>query len=789
MVSMLRRALVRDLRARRAQFIAIWATILLGVALFGASYDAFQNLTASYQQLYDNLALADLTVSGGPVAQIATDGAALPGVDAAATRSVGDGLIRIDGRSQLGRVIGLPPDGTPAVDRVMVLRGRNLQRDASNEVLVEQHLASARGLEPGASMDVLTGTGWRTVVVAGIVASPEYIWPARSRQEELIPPDQWGVIFGPESLVAAMPSEQVHQEALFRLATDAPSDTLAKLTSLALADGAVSTQTQADQPSLSALKEDVSGFAEMSIMFPVMFLLAGLLATSVLLGRMVASQRGQIGVLLANGFARRTILLHYLSFGVLVGLAGSIPGAILGGLSAAAISHLYTGAIAVPITVVHVRPMTVLIGLLMGPLAGAAAAYLPARRAARTSPAEAMRGAAPVGRGGASLAERLMPPLRRLPTRWLVSLRGLGRSPRRSLSTIVGVALATTLILVSWGMVDTTQILLERQFLQIQRQDATIYFSSPVAASQVSTVVSDPDIAAVEPQLQLHASIIRGDKRYATTLVGLERTTTMHGFLASDGSTLALPVDGLLLGSALQGTLGVSVGDTVEVDPGTGAAPTPERVAGFVNENLGTFAYGSIETVGGLAGQSAQDPNIDSALIRYVAGSDRAAVAGRLAALPGIAGVFDNRTLYDMAQQYMGLFYVFIGVMLALGAIMAFALIFNTMTANVTERATELAALRTLGMSRATLSRLITGENLLLTLLGLVPGLIVGYAVAAEFMASFSSDLFNYDLHVRPTTFVFTALAILVVGFVSQWPALRAVGRLDLGRIVRERAT
>jgi putative ABC transport system permease protein len=120
---------------------------------------------------------------------------------------------------------------------------------------------------------------------------------------------------------------------------------------------------------------------------------------------------------------------------------------------------------------------------------------------------------------------------------------------------------------------------------------------------------------------------------------------------------------------------------------------------------------------------------------------------------------------------------------------MAFALIFNTMTANVTERATELAALRTLGMSRATLARLVTGENLMLTLLGLVPGLIVGYAVAAAFMASFSSDLFNYDLHIRTTTFVFTALAIVVVGLVSQWPALRAVGRLDLGRIVRERAT
>jgi putative ABC transport system permease protein len=784
---MLRRVLLRDLRARRAQFIAVWVTILLGVALFGASYDAFQNLTASYQSMYDQTAFADLTASGGPVDRIAADGAAVPGVAATATRSVGDGLIRIGGRAQLGRVVGLPPDGNPAVDRVMVLRGRNLQAGRSDEVLVEQHLASARGLEPGGAMEILTGSGWQMVNVVGVVASPEYLWPARSRQDELTPPDQWGVVFGTNGLVESLPAAQVHQEALFRLAPDAPAGTLATLQKLAIEDGATVTQTRSDQPSDSALQEDVSGFGEMSIMFPIMFLLAGALATSVLLGRMVASQRAQIGVLMANGFARRTVLFHYLAFGLLVGIAGSIPGAVLGGLSAAAISRLYTGAISVPVTVVEVRPLTIAIGLLMGPLAGAAAAYLPARRAAGTSPAEAMRGAVPVGRGGVSLAERLVPPLRRLPTRWLVSLRGIGRSRRRSLSTIVGIAIATTLVLVSWGMIDTTQILLDRQFLLVQRQDATVYLDSPVAASQVSAAIDVSGVVAVEPQIQLQATIVHGE-RYATTLVGLEPTTTMHGFLAPDGSELSLPADGVLLGAALQGTLGVSVGDTVAIDPGTGAPPTSLRVAGFVDEPLGTFAYASIGTVAELTGQSAQDPVVSSALVRFAAGSDQAAVTTRLENVPGVVAVLNNRTLYDLAEQYMNLFYVFIAVMLVLGAIMALALIFNTMTASVAERATELAVLRTLGMSRATLSRLVAGENLLLTVAGVVPGLVVGYGVAAAFMASFSSDLFNFDLHVRPTTFLFTAVAIIAVGFVSQWPALRTVGRIDLGRIVRERS-
>ncbi len=69
---------------------------------------------------------------------------------------------------------------------------------------------------------------------------------------------------------------------------------------------------------------------------------------------------------------------------------------------------------------------------------------------------------------------------------------------------------------------------------------------------------------------------------------------------------------------------------------------------------------------------------------------------------------------------------------------------------------------------------------------GLIPGLVFGYLMAPAFMASFSSDLFQFNLQIRPTTFVLTA-AILVVGLVSQGPALRSVGRIDLGKLARQR--
>ena len=141
-----------------------------------------------------------------------------------------------------------------------------------------------------------------------------------------------------------------------------------------------------------------------------------------------------------------------------------------------------------------------------------------------------------------------------------------------------------------------------------------------------------------------------------------------------------------------------------------------------------------------------------------------------------------------MFQDFLGFFYAFVGIMLVFGAVMAFALIFNTISVNVAEREGEYATMRANGLSQRKLASLITGENLLLTTLGIVPGLIVGYGVAALFMQSYSSDMFTFKLDMNTSTLVFSSLAMLIVALLSVLPAIRTVRRLDIAKVVRERS-
>ena len=783
----LRRKARRDIGRQRASFAAIAVTIFLGVALFGASYDAYSNLDASYTRAFTEYRFANLTVTGGRSGEIAAAAHRETGVEAVQPRVQADLPLRTGPDKLLGRVIGLPPDHQPAVNRVEVERGSYLDPAMPHAVLIERHMAETFDLGVGDRVEASGAAGSVSLRIVGVVASPEYFWPARSRQEILPSPKSFGVLFVPEATARELAGlDGPNQVAIYYRGGDPDPALTARLGRRAAQLGATDVLTREDQPSNSALQQDVKSFEELAILFPLLFLTAAALATWVLMRRLVTAERPTIGMLRACGYSRAQMIRHYLTYGVAAGLAGGVLGAAAGLALAGVVTNAYTEELAIPITLVSFSPLTALIGIGFGLATGAVAAALPAASAARVAPAEAMRRFAPSGRGRLSLVERLVPPLRRLPVRWRMTMRGIGRNPRRSLSTVLGVVLALTLILVSWGMVDTTQILVDRQYQEVEREDAEIYFDGAIGGAELRRVRDTKGVAEAEAAVDLPVSVSSGERRYQTALKGFEPDTKMHGFLLAGGGTTTLPPEGVLAGEALAGKLDVSAGEEIGIaSTGTGVSARAPVVA-FLEEPLGTYLYASLTPIRRLAGPRLGLGNV--VLVRYAPGVDREAMRRQLSALPGVVAYSDSNALRETVDEYLGLFYVFVGVMLLFGAAMAFALLYNSIQANLAERAVEVATLRAAGTPFRTLSRMITAENVLVTAIGIVPGLLIGVEVSRLFLASFSSDAFSFELQIRTSTLVFAALAILVVSLLSERPGLRAVRRLDIARVVRERA-
>lgn len=773
----------RDIRRQRGQFLAVSVTIALGVILFASTYDSYRNLDGSYNATYDRLAFADINVIGVDPGFVST-ASQTEGVDTAQARLQADLPMRIDGDTFLGRVIAYPPGSQPAVDKIDIVEGDYLDPNDDSAVVIETHMAEQFDLGVGDTVQVFVGDNWLDATVAGVAVSAEYIWPARDNQDIFPLPKTFGVVFASSNLTNALPAEAARNDVLITYTDQADTAaTDALLGDAARSAGASDVITRANQPSNSTLLLDVNGFASMSILFPTLFMTAAGMAAFVLLTRIVFAQRATIGTLRASGMRRRLILRHYLSYGLRLGFWAGLVGLVLGIAAAYGITGVYTAQLDIPDTVRSFHWITPIIGMAFALGAGALGAWAPARRAFKVSPAEAMRGATPSDPGQPSWFEKVIPSLRRLPVRWLMILRGLGRNKRRSFATILGVVLGLILIVVAWGMLDTMAVMLDKQFEEVSLQDADVALSTQVTPSALDPVAAVPGVDQVETVSRLAATVRLNGESFATNLFGYQQGTVMHGF--PDG----VPTSGILAGSGLTGRLDVAVGDEVTVSLPTLNMDFTETVVGFLDEPVGIALYMDRDAMAGIVGgdtmaestvsqlQAKFQPNI----------TDRETVIQDIAALSEVAFVADSRALYDLVQSFAGLFYAFVGFMLILGGAMAFALMYNAISVNVAERSAEFATMRANGLSHRSIARLVAFENILLTVIGVVPGAVFGYVVGIYFMRQFSVDAFTLDFAMRPVSILISIVVMIVVAGLSLVPSIRRVRRIDIGETVRER--
>ena len=780
MTTALHKKALRDLRRRLPQVAAIGATVMLGVLLFVASYDSFRNVQASYDRTYDRTHFADLTVTGGDSDTIAAAVHDAAGVERIATRTQADRPMAIGATKLVGRVVGMPTANGRGINEIDLIAGRLPDPARPDEVVVERHTADTFDLAVGKRIRVFDDTAWRDVTVSGVVQSPEYLWPARNRQDLLGDPHAFAVVFAPESLARTLSARTTPNQALVEMAGSATQSDRDRVTSLLRSAGAMNIEDRGDQPSNAALRQNFNGFRVMAVGFPAMFLSAAAIAEYLLLTRLIYTERPIIGTLLALGARRHAVVRHYVWYGGVVATVAALAGVLIGGVATSLYTKAYASLLKLPDTVIVHRIPTAAIGFTLGLATGVIAGLIPAIAAARIAPAEAMRGdgVRPIRIG----------PVTRASARWTLipvvfrmALRSLTRSRRRTVATMVGGVLALVLILASTSMLTSVRAMVDTEFDQVQRQDATVLVA-PGANDVDAQLQSLPGVAVVEPAAIARVTVVVNGHPYPTSLTGLEPATVMHGFRNPDGASRSLPAGGVLAGAALANKLGVRVGDDLTVVPSTGPARSI-HLAGLVDEPLGTALYSTNATA-----RSITNAESNGYLLRFGNGADRDRVRATASGFSGVVAYTDNRAVENQLRSYLVIFWVFAGATLVLGALLAFTVIYVTMTINLAERTGELATLRATGAPIRRLTATVAIENIAVTLLAVPIGLAAGVGAGWLFLRSFNNDLFSLHLSVGASALTLAAIAVTAAAAVSQLPAARLIKRIDVAKVVRERS-
>ena len=783
----LQRKLVKDLAGSKVTFLALTAVILLGVAFFNAGSLGYYNLKHSYDYSYQTLAFADFTVkvAEAPVEAIESL-KSIPGVKAVSGRVNSDIPLTIPGneaKTLLARVITMPSGSHPSVNDVKVEEGSYFQANEINPLMVEKSLAKYHGLKPGDTVSLGIGDREIDFKVTGIATSPEYLWPAKSRQETFVSPETFGVVFVPQEAMTRLAGDSSINEFCVIVDKGADRGLIIKETENILEPyGIVGVVPAEEQPSNAILKIDLQEMGNMAQVFSMLFLVVGALVTYVVLTRIVYKQSSQIGMMRALGYSRREVLLHYLSFALIIGVAGAVAGTLAGYFLSEVVTRIYLKALELPFMSVGMPWMLIVEGLLVGIIPCLIAGSLPAYAASRLNPAEAMRTPAPA-RGRKLLLERPFHFLTRLSHLWKIPLRNIFRNRLRSLYTLLGVALGISLILVSFAFMDSINSFMALQFEKIQKYDAQITFAQPQPETMAGEVLSEGMYEKVEPVLQVPVSLEHEGKTYTTMAIGLSPEAELYGLYSSSGEKVTVSDRGILLSGALRKTLDVDVGDVINLDSASGIRQI--EVAGFVKQPLGAFSYVTLEKAQDLIGGQPVIGGLMLDIKPQYAGTLRQ-IASKI---PGTASVELTSETKAKVGERMSFNSNMVWIMFAFGVALASTIVFATIFISILERRREIATMRTLGESKGRIAEMITIENLILGFVGIIIGIPLAYMLALYCFSLLQTDMLSYSLVIFPRTYLLAIGVIILAMIISQIPAIRNVNRLDLARMINEHIT
>jgi len=780
---------LRDLRASRAQTISLIVIVMLGVASFAATVAAYRDLDTSYNRTYDQLLFADVTfaVQGAPQA-VAGELREVEGVEAVFGRLVVDTGLELPERNGetpdpiRARLIGLSAPERPEVNGVLVLEGRYFDSADDSGILLDTHFAEYFGLGSGDTVSPILGGTRVDLPVVGVVASPEYLMVSPSKQEIIPSARSFGVFFLPMNVLQAeLGAPGMVNDIAIRLEKGADESTVVRRVQDKLAPyGLTATTLRADQPSNAGLQADIAEFREVAYLLPSVVLLVAAISVYVMLGRLVRAQTPNVGLMKALGYADRAVMGHFLLYALVIGVIGSAAGALLGLPIGKWIAEMYAAELGIPIVETRFYPDLILAGAALSLGATIVAAIAPAYRAARLHPAQAMRfdPASAQVKGRTSLLEKIV----RLPLMLRLPLRSVFRVRRRSLTTALGIVFAYMLILMVWGLLDSIEFFFTENFAIIERWDISVSFASIQPPATRETILEWDGVKAAEPILQVPATIKTGSLSEDVLLTAFDPGQEMHVLQLPESTAApeALAGGRLVIATGLASLLAISEGDGVTLDTPFGAQ---EFVLGPTSdEMMNAVAYLSMDE----AQERLHAPVVPyNGLYLTVDEAHSGQIKLDLYHLPGAAAVQRKADLESDMRGFMGFFYLIIGIMMAVAVLMAFALLFNAMTVNVLERRREFATMLSIGSETGRIAALLFAENLILWLVTLPFGLLLGHWMALQVGTAFSADLFTFSIVVAPSTYVFTAVGILLTMLLATLPAIRQVDRLNLAEATK----
>ncbi|WP_366924888.1 FtsX-like permease family protein [Metallumcola ferriviriculae] len=773
----------RDLKENRGAYIACLVIIIIGLMIYTSFSMVIDNLTLSKNTFYQNQNFADgfADVQAIPFSEVShlRD---TPGIKDIQGRIVKDVQVLLPQREEnvYLRLVSVDPNEANPINGVNLSQGIPLTNEESN-IWIDNKFYEANKLSLNDELNIIAEGKKKSLQVVGVGISPEFVYALRTSSDLYPSPESFGVAFIPREIMQRLfPTQAAINSLVFTLEPDAQYNSVEeRLESKLDRFGLTRLYPRKDQTSHLLLTGEIDGLESMATALPTFFLAVAGMILYIMLKRTVEQQRGQIGILKAFGFTYREILLHYLSYAVVLGAAGGIFGGLTGIALSYPFTDMYEMFFSLPGLKSSFSPGYLITGILLSLLFSLFAGYQGCKKILRLEPAEAMRPPAPPD-AKKVLLERISIFWAMLTVQGKMAVRNISRNKGRSVFIFLGIMFSFAILGFTWSMNDLVQKMLFDQYEKIETYDVKVTLVAPGTEGKIQRELYNfPGVNKVEALAEVPVTLKNNWHKEDVLMLGIPNDSSLYHILDKDYNKVSPPVDGILLSERLAGLLNARVGTSLKVKNLLLRETEKEKyleVVGIIPQYLGSNSYMELTALQKFTGQK----DLATSFMVSMEQSKVEPLQKEYRQSAVIAGIDNQKKRLQQSQELMASYGSMIYIYALIGIIISFAIIYNSSVITLSERSHELASMRVLGMTPAEVLSVITFEQWFIAFFAILGGIPMSKMFLEGISQSISNDVYTMPTGITPSSFAIAFFVTVVSIWVAQRIAARKIARMSL---------
>ena len=523
--------------------------------------------------------------------------------------------------------------------------------------------------------------------------------------------------------------------------------------------------------------------------FPLFFIIVAGLVCLTTMTRMVEEERGLIGSYKALGYGKATIALKYVIYAFLASLTGAVIGCAAG-------LRLFPYIIYESWNIIYQMPAIKYASHTILSVVAVASLILVTLIATLYScynelsevPSALMRPKAPKN-GKKILLEHTFI-WKHLSFTKKVTMRNIFLYKKRFFMTVIGIAGCGALITAGFGIKDSVQSIIDNQYGQIIHYDNILVFNKNAdsdARNNLSDKISSDEYyksSLMDYAYTAEVKIPGSADDYSTEITVVNDTSAYMDYVTfrtrRSKKTIELDDSGVIISEKLAKDLNVKEGDNVLIHDEDNKQATV-KVSGVMEMYINNYIFMTSEYYSQVFGYTPDNNRIlgiltsDGDDIQSVIG-DRYLTDNNVKSLTFVKA---NITRFENMIQSLDLV---TWVLIISAGMLAFVVLYNLTNVNISERIREIATIKVLGFYDREVGEYVYRENIILTLIGGVFGLLLGMALHAYIMTTIELDGVMFGTKINISSFLIsygiTILFSLLIN-IFMYPSLKKIPMVE----------